>query len=167
MINLWLENDGWSIHGSEFGIKAEICQLEWKFVNYCWFLWQFKSQEKQLSSSLKRLLCRMVFCQKFSSIKWRLNEIGHVIGKFTLRLIVAHVDCTQNKNIYFIGSSEINAYHWRIKVRYHWQVKWYCISSYVSDTIYIFTVFLTILGLISFRKGFKCSFLVKTLCLEC
>ena len=42
-------------------------------------------------------------------------------------------------SIYFIHSSEINAYLQWIKVIFS-QVKWYCINSQVSDTIYIFTV---------------------------
>ena len=42
-------------------------------------------------------------------------------------------------SIYFILSSEINAYLQWIKVIYS-QVKWYCINSQVSDTIYVFTV---------------------------
>ena len=42
-------------------------------------------------------------------------------------------------SIYFILSSEINAYFQWIKVIFS-QVKWSCISSQVSDTIYVFTV---------------------------
>ena len=42
-------------------------------------------------------------------------------------------------SIYFILSSEINAYLQWIKVIFS-QVKWYCINSQVSDTIYVFTV---------------------------
>ena len=42
-------------------------------------------------------------------------------------------------SIYFILSSEINAYLQWIKVICS-QVKWYCINSQVSDTIYVFTV---------------------------
>ena len=42
-------------------------------------------------------------------------------------------------SIYFIISSEINAYLQWIKVIFS-QVKWYCINSQVSDTIYVFTV---------------------------
>ena len=42
-------------------------------------------------------------------------------------------------SIYFILSSEINAYLQWIKVIFS-QVKWYCMSSQVSDMIYVFTV---------------------------
>ena len=42
-------------------------------------------------------------------------------------------------SIYFILSSKINAYLQWIKVIFS-QVKWYCINSQVSDTIYVFTV---------------------------
>ena len=42
-------------------------------------------------------------------------------------------------SIYFILSSEIDAYLQWIKVIFS-QVKWYCINSQVSDTIYVFTV---------------------------
>ena len=42
-------------------------------------------------------------------------------------------------SIYFILSSEINAYLQLIKVIFS-QVKWHCINSQVGDTIYVFTV---------------------------
>ena len=42
-------------------------------------------------------------------------------------------------SIYFILSSEIHAYLQWLNVIFS-QVKWYCINSQVSDTIYVFTV---------------------------
>ena len=49
-----------------------------------------------------------------------------------------HIKCLK-VSIYFILSSEINAYLQWIKVICS-QVKWYCVNSQVSDTIYVFTV---------------------------
>ena len=65
---------------------------------------------------------------------------------------------------YFIPSSEFNTYPKQIKVIFS-AVKRYRIFSLVTNTIYIFSLqqteaVSTILGLISFRKDFKCSVLV-------
>ena len=76
----------------------------------------------------------------------------------------------ETKKLYFIFSSEINAYHWRIKVisftsemiSYQFTCEWYDLYFHCSKL----QLFLTILGLISFQKGCKYGVLVKTLRLE-
>ena len=73
--------------------------------------------------------------------KWKkleLTEIGNFIS--VRSAWVNRLDIVSYKSVYFITSSEFNAYQMWVKLVYFSTVKKYRIFSLVTNTIYIFTV---------------------------